>query len=82
MSLEQFKQPEVSHEKLLTLEDIENLKAQYEQKKMALQDDNGKYLKKADRVKNEEMRKLAMARLGLVSVRLAEIDQEVMVGLN
>lgn len=80
--MENFEQLKTGHEKLLTLEDIENLKAQYEQKKKALREGNEKYLKKANQVENEEMRKLVMARLGLVSVRLAEIDQEVMVGLN
>lgn len=82
MSLENFEQPKASHEKLLTPEDIENLRMQYEQKKRALREGNEKYLKKANQVENEETRKLVMARLGLVSVRMAEIDQEVMVGLN
>jgi hypothetical protein len=82
MSLENFEQPEASQEKLLSFEDIKNLKAQYEQKKMALRNGNEKYLKKANQVENEEMRKLVMARLGLVSVRLAKLDEDVMVGLN
>ncbi|MFA6193507.1 MAG: hypothetical protein WC726_01420 [Parcubacteria group bacterium] len=82
MSLENLEQPKASHEKLLSLEDIEKMKVQYEQEKMALRDGNEKYLKKANKVENEEMRKLVMARLGLISVRLAELDQNVMVSLN
>lgn len=82
MSLENFEQPKASHERLLSLEDIEKMKAQYEQEKMTLREGNEKYLKKANKVENEEMKKLVMARLGLISVRLAEIDQEVVVGLN
>ena len=82
MSLENFEQSEASHENLLSLKDIENLKEQYEQNKKALRGDNEKHLKKANQVENEEMRKLVMARLGLVYVRLAKIDQEVMVSLN
>ena len=82
MSLENFEQPKTSHEKLLSLKDIEKLKAQYEQGKMALRGDNEKYLKEANKIDSEDAERVAMARLGLISVRLAELDQDVMVSLN
>jgi hypothetical protein len=82
MSLEHFKQPEVSCEEITTPELVQERKAAYEQAEADLRLANEKCLKKADQIKNEEMRKLVMARLGLVSVRLAEINREVMVGLN
>jgi len=82
MSLEQFKQPEASHEEIATPELVQARKERYEQAEEALRLANEKCLKKADQIEDERVKKIVLARLGLVSVRLAEIDQEVMVGLN
>jgi hypothetical protein len=63
-----------SQEKILTLEDIENLKAQYEQGKEALRYDNEKYLKKANKIDSEDAERVALARLGRVSIDASEED--------
>lgn len=82
MSLEKFKQLGVDHEGITTSELVQERKKTYEQAVAALCLANEECLKEANQIENEEVRKLAMARLGLVSIRLAEINQEVMVGLN
>ncbi|MCX6762720.1 MAG: hypothetical protein NT093_02975 [Candidatus Moranbacteria bacterium] len=85
MSLEQFKQfkqPEASPEEITTPELVQKREAEYIQAEEALRRANEDCLKKADQIEDERVKKIVLARLGLVSVRLAEINQEVMVGLN
>ena len=82
MSLERFKQPEMSSEEITTPELVQKREGEYMQAEEALRRANEDCLKKADQIKDERVKKLVLARLGLVSVWLAEINQEVTIGLN
>ena len=74
-----------SQEKLLTSETIEILKNEYEQARAELLRENMKSMDKVGQIQSQDLQKLVKARLGLVPISVAGIEQElheVEVGLN
>ena len=74
MSLEQFKQPEVIPGGITTPELVQKRQEEYLQAKEALRNDNEKYLKKANKIDSEDAKRIALARLGRVSIDASEED--------
>jgi len=65
-----------SQEKLLTPEAVEILKNRYEQAKAELLRENMEMADKVDNVQSPDLQKLIKARLGLISVSVAGMEQQ------
>lgn len=78
MSLEKI----TSQDKVLTPDLVKELGNRYEEIIVTLNKENGGYLNMAELIGSPELRKQVLARLGQISIKAAEIDEELRASLN
>ena len=82
MSLEQISLQGAQQEKNMTPEVFKSLEIGYGKEIENLRDKNLRYLKKADKIKVVDDRKKIIMRLGWISVKAADVNEELRRSLN